>query len=91
MDKALVFGTEDCRLESCQDQGYTVSLFSALPGTEGLLLLIFILLCEPQGLCPHSWGLGTRPRTEEKADQHAPLTALRSEEQLILLPVGPVA
>ena len=27
MDKALVFGTKDCRLESCQDQGCSVPFF----------------------------------------------------------------
>ena len=38
MDKALVFGTKDCRLESCQDQKKVETRWACLVGCRHVLL-----------------------------------------------------
>ena len=53
MDKALVFGTRDCRFESCQDQVFLVPYAGPASLDPMMLLLCEASLCLPS----LAWGL----------------------------------
>ena len=54
MDKALVFGTKDCRFESCQDQVF--AMFHTLACLDPMMLLLpkaSSCPCTPSLAWPH--------------------------------------
>ena len=53
MDKALVFGTKDCRFEACQDQVFLVPYAAPASLDPMMLLLCEASLCLPSLAWPH--------------------------------------
>ena len=53
MDKALVFGAKDCRLESCQDQVFLSAIRCPASLDPMMLLLCEASLCLPSLAWPH--------------------------------------